>query len=102
MRRCGINSSGDAVARVASRWDWLVRLITAVVPVDFQAATGGFDRLVAEHLNAEGIFGAGTDQGWRGELIANAGWSDADTVRRSAPNSKVALTKQPARASRTQ
>ena len=59
MRRCGIDSSGDAVALalVASRCDWLVRLITAVVPVDFQAATDEFDPLILEHPNAEGIFG---------------------------------------------
>ena len=43
------NSSADAVARVASRWSSPVKLITAVLPVAFDAAPDELDRLVAEH-----------------------------------------------------
>ena len=43
------NSSADAVALVASRWSSPVRLITAVLPVAFDAAPDELDRLVAEH-----------------------------------------------------
>ena len=43
------NSSADAVAIVASRWSSPVRLITAVLPVAFDAAPHELDRLVAEH-----------------------------------------------------
>lgn len=43
------NSSGDAVALVASRWNSPVKLITAVLPVDFEAAPDALDRLLTEH-----------------------------------------------------
>ncbi|MHC5796347.1 pyroglutamyl-peptidase I [Lacisediminihabitans sp. FW035] len=43
------NSSGDAVALVASRWNSPVMLVTAVLPVDFSAAPEELDRLIAEH-----------------------------------------------------
>lgn len=83
-----------------------MKLITAGRPVAFDAAPDELDRLVAEHspdlVIATGLANGRADQEWRGAVIANAGWSDAETVRRSAPNSKVALTKRPARASRTQ
>ncbi len=100
------NSSADAVALVASRWSSPAKVITAVRPVAFDAAPDELDRLVAKHspdfVIATGLANGRADQGWCGAVIANAGWSDAETVRRSAPNSKVALTKRPARASRTQ
>ncbi|CAN5520536.1 pyroglutamyl-peptidase I [soil metagenome] len=43
------NSSADAVALVASRWNSPVRLLTAVLPVEFAAAPDELDRLVGEH-----------------------------------------------------
>lgn len=43
------NSSADAVALVASRWNSPVRLITAALPVAFDAAPDELDRLLAEH-----------------------------------------------------
>lgn len=43
------NSSQDAVALVASRWNSPVRLITAVLPVAFDAAPNSLARLLAEH-----------------------------------------------------
>ena len=43
------NSPADAVALVASRWSSPVKLITAGLPVAFDAAPDELDRLVAEH-----------------------------------------------------
>jgi hypothetical protein len=43
------NSSGDAVALVASRWSSPIRLVTAVLPVAFDGAPQLLGSLIAEH-----------------------------------------------------
>lgn len=43
------NSSGDAVALVASRWSSPIRLVTAVLPVVFDAAPQLLGSLIAQH-----------------------------------------------------